>query len=419
MADPVFADGVTPLNAANMNKLQTRDEKAAANGYPSLDATGKVPAAQLPPLGTSSATSFSYTYAAAIAEPPANGQVRLDNASLWDVTKLWISYLTTDGHNAYGPLTQIQSGNILSLRAGDNYLFFMVTAYRKVGSDTSGYIEFTGYAWDGTDVFPAPGPVTLDLLWGLPFPNPPIDNYVLTGLAGQTVWKPPSGGVEYLGPYNPSATYNDGDYVVGPDGVTYQCVKNGTTGITPAPWTPVPPVIPYGTTLPLAPTDGQEAILVDSVANPSYQWRFRYNAGSTSAYKWEFIGGAPATISFPGTVTPSGASAWVKLSAPLFTLPRAGDWHFAFSAWVGGIPAPPNGASNVQLAVWCKGAGGPGSSIWLDAVVVAGALHQVAQPGVDAPGLPQNDPIGLACYVPNVAITWSALILNVLPKRVA
>ena len=191
MADPVFADGVTPLNAANMNKLQTRDEKAAANGYPSLDATGKVPAAQLPPLGTSSATSFSYTYAAAIAEPPANGQVRLDNASLWDVTKLWISYLTTDGHNAYGPLTQIQSGNILSLRAGDNYLFFMVTAYRKVGSDTSGYIEFTGYAWDGTDVFPAPGPVTLDLLWGLPFPNPPIDDYVLTGLAGQTVWSPP------------------------------------------------------------------------------------------------------------------------------------------------------------------------------------------------------------------------------------
>ena len=45
-------------------------------------------------------------------------------------------------------------------------------------------------------------------------------------------------------------------------------------------------VVCYGTTLPASPVDGQEAILVDSVTNPTYQWRFRYNAGSTSAYKW-------------------------------------------------------------------------------------------------------------------------------------
>src|SRR6516164_9624771 len=49
--------------------------------------------------------------------------------------------------------------------------------------------------------------------------------------------------------------------------------------------------IPYGTTLPASPVDGQEAILVDSITNPTYQWRLRYNAGSTSAYKWEFVGG--------------------------------------------------------------------------------------------------------------------------------
>ena len=43
-----YVDGTTPLNAANMNALQQKVEKAAANGYASLDATGKVPAAQLP-----------------------------------------------------------------------------------------------------------------------------------------------------------------------------------------------------------------------------------------------------------------------------------------------------------------------------------------------------------------------------------
>jgi len=49
MADPVFVDGVTPINAANMNKLQTRDEKGAINGYAPLGPDGKVPGAQLPP----------------------------------------------------------------------------------------------------------------------------------------------------------------------------------------------------------------------------------------------------------------------------------------------------------------------------------------------------------------------------------
>lgn len=48
MADPVWVDGSTPLNSANMTKLQTRDEKGAANGYAALDGTSKVPAAQLP-----------------------------------------------------------------------------------------------------------------------------------------------------------------------------------------------------------------------------------------------------------------------------------------------------------------------------------------------------------------------------------
>jgi len=94
-------------------------------------------------------------------------------------------------------------------------------------------------------------------------------------------WGPaPSGGasITYRGQYSASTTYNDGDYVVGLDGVTYQCVVNNTFGVTPTPWAPAPS-IPYGTSLPTAPVDGQEAVLVDSVTNPTYQWRFRYNAG--------------------------------------------------------------------------------------------------------------------------------------------
>ena len=47
----------------------------------------------------------------------------------------------------------------------------------------------------------------------------------------------------------------------------------------------------YGTTLPGSPYDSKEAILVDSITDPTYRWHLRYNNASTSSYKWECIGG--------------------------------------------------------------------------------------------------------------------------------
>jgi hypothetical protein len=46
--------------------------------------------------------------------------------------------------------------------------------------------------------------------------------------------------VDYLGDYSNTKTYNGGDYVVGADGVTYQCVMNGTVGVPPVPWGSIP-----------------------------------------------------------------------------------------------------------------------------------------------------------------------------------
>jgi hypothetical protein len=94
-----------------------------------------------------------------------------------------------------------------------------------------------------------------------------------------------------------------------------------------------PASLGYGTSLPGSPVDGQEAILVDSTTNPTYQWRFRYNASSTSAYKWEFIGGTPwFSYAYNGTWQPfSGNSTWVG-SSPGFVLPRTGDYWLAYNA---------------------------------------------------------------------------------------
>lgn len=81
MADPVWIDGSTPLNAVNMNKLQTRDEKTVANGYPSLDSTGKVPQAQLPiaalnweDTGVTTPAYSGPSYATTLPASPVNGQ---------------------------------------------------------------------------------------------------------------------------------------------------------------------------------------------------------------------------------------------------------------------------------------------------------------------------------------------------------
>jgi hypothetical protein len=200
MADPVFVDNVTPLDAVNMNKLQSRDEKGAVNGYPSLGADGKVPLGQLPPVG---------------------------------------------------------------------------------GADLS---------FDGDWV---------------------------------------------------AGTYQDGDVVVY-NGVAYLCVGGPTTAPPdPAIWgiAGAAAGVSYGTTLPVAPVDGQEAILVDNVANPSYQWRFRFNAGSSSPYKWEFIGGSDALVQVATDQTTATNNAWVNLATvgPDFIVPRAGDWAVFMQANAYGV----------------------------------------------------------------------------------
>jgi hypothetical protein len=194
-----FVDGVTPLNAANLNKLedgvealdtgkQDKSEKAQANGYPSLDGTGKVPLAQLPTI--------------------------------------------------------------------------------SAGADLS---------YDGDWV---------------------------------------------------AGTYQDGDIVV-KDGIAYLCV-GGPTAVAPdpAPWGLASTAAGYGTSLPASPVDGQEHVLVDSVSNPTYQWRFRYNAGSSSAYKWEYIGGTPRAAEVNTQVLVS-SSTFVDPSdtaGPSFTIPRSGEY---------------------------------------------------------------------------------------------
>lgn len=77
----------------------------------------------------------------------------------------------------------------------------------------------------------------------------------------------------------------------------------------------------YGTTLPASPVDGQEFVLVDSLTAPTFVWHLRYNAGNTTAYKWEFIGGA-AYNAFGSGLSLGSAATWLPLLG--YQVPRAG-----------------------------------------------------------------------------------------------
>jgi len=119
------------------------------------------------------------------------------------------------------------------------------------------------------------------------------------------------------------------------DGVVFVCVGGPTTTAPDAslwglnPGTAPSDSLTYGTSFPASPVNGQRHILVDSTTNPSYQWVFRYNAGSSSPYKWEFMGGAPAVhnVNTAETCATSGSYQNLATDGPKITLPRAGDYR--------------------------------------------------------------------------------------------
>ena len=185
--------------------------------------------------------------------------------------------------------------------------------------------------------------------------------------------------------------------------------------ISPGSVTPVT----YGVNLPSSPADGQEAILVDSLTAPTYQWRFRYVAGISDAYKWVFIGGSAFTHSIPTNEASSGGSnnAWVNLATlgPRMVVPRAGIYEAAYgsevscgaaSAWVSAAVGAGDFAGGGQV----HQAEQPiGSSGWWGSVAGAGDVTVAAGGEIR---VKYGQWTALAC-------NWRYRYLTVRPKRVA
>jgi hypothetical protein len=118
---------------------------------------------------------------------------------------------------------------------------------------------------------------------------------------------------------------------------------------------PQGPIASFVSTLPSSPYDGQECYyLADAAAG--IVWHLRYRAASTSAYKWEMLGGAPlrgADLGNGGDPTAAGESttsaAFVDLATlgPDVTVPLAGEYLVSWGFTVIGNLTP----ANVQMSI--------------------------------------------------------------------
>lgn len=83
---------------------------------------------------------------------------------------------------------------------------------------------------------------------------------------------------------------------------------------------------------PATPFDGQ---IWQTSPTAGVVWTFRYNAGSASAYKWEFVGGAPlVSVVAAKEAYASAAYAALPTPGPNITPPRSGDYLLGLGATI-------------------------------------------------------------------------------------
>lgn len=89
------------------------------------------------------------------------------------------------------------------------------------------------------------------------------------------------------------------------------------------------------TTLPASPYNGQEVFYQNAAMSTAggVVWKLRYNADSSSDYKWEFVGGTwLSSETDTGETTTSTTYADLATAGPTVTTPLAGDYFVRHGA---------------------------------------------------------------------------------------
>jgi hypothetical protein len=106
--------------------------------------------------------------------------------------------------------------------------------------------------------------------------------------------------------------------------------------------------------LPPSPVDGQEIFFLADPTN-GVVWHLKYRAGSSSAYKWEYVGGSAIRhrIDTDETVAEQASLAYVNPATvgPQLALPLAGDYTYAMTANIYVASETGNAAAYVGLSI--------------------------------------------------------------------
>ena len=109
---------------------------------------------------------------------------------------------------------------------------------------------------------------------------------------------------------------------------------------------------PIHTSLPASPVDGQEIRFLADAAN-GIVWTLRYRAASSSAYKWEFVGGSELSSEAAGHV--EATASFASLGGPSIVVPLAGDYMIE---WGGRLYNSNAAGADARMAVFIAGVQG-------------------------------------------------------------
>lgn len=177
------------------------------------------------------------------------------------------------------------------------------------------------------------------------------------------------------------------------------------------------PMSGASTALPASPTDGQIIVYTADATN-GVQWMLRYNAGSASAYKWEFIGGPVAWVRDAASSTTTSTS-YTDLAAGAMTglvHPLAGDYDLTFGCGFQQMPV-------AALAAWASVSVGGAAATDADGVQVfpfsggnhVGSVHRVIRKTAITAGTTSR----LKHRVTGSIGTFAERYLGIIPVRVA
>jgi hypothetical protein len=178
---------------------------------------------------------------------------------------------------------------------------------------------------------------------------------------------------------------------------------------------------PTALALPATPYDGQVAYLPVAAG---VVWAFRWNAGSASPYKWEFVGGPSWHVDQTAdlNINPTVASAYVDdAGQPALTVPRIGAYLIQMGGNFSTLTA---GGPTMQLELFMTPSGGAltDSGYGITGTLLSAnwywpAYRQVAI-GFSAGSAPVALKLRAVATVAGMNVTFGRRFLAVMPLRV-